>query len=152
MHGDRKKGKTVHTVAIQDRKDDRAQIDALTSAFFNAFSRKDGGNVNLDTIYRLFIPEGLIVKACADATQSYSVVGFIEPREKLLNGAALTSFREEELSGRTDIFGNIAQRFSSYRKWGVLSGEAFENQGMKVFQFVRMPAGWRISALAWYDD
>lgn len=132
--------------------DDRAQIDELTSAFFNVFSREDGANVSLAPIYQMFIPEASIVKGGAGATEVYSLATFIEPREKLLNGEALTSFREEEISGRTEVFGSIAQRVSLYRKWGVLSGEPFENRGTKVLQFAKMPAGWKISALAWYDE
>jgi len=70
----------------------------------------------------------------------------------LLNGGAFASFHEQEVSGTTEIFGNIAQRFGRYRKWGVQNGVAFEQFGTKTMQFVRTPEGWKISALAWDDD
>jgi len=35
---------------------------------------------------------------------------------------------------------------------GCLDGRAFRTRGMKTFQFVRTPAGWRISAVAWDDE
>ena len=50
------------------------------------------------------------------------------------------------------MFGNIAQRLSLYHKSGVSSGVAFHQRGIKTFQFVRTPQGWRIGAVAWDDQ
>lgn len=132
--------------------DDEAEIDALTAAFFAVFSRENGAPVSLASVSVLFIEECRIVKAGEGTFETYSLPAFIEPRERLLNGPDLTHFREHEVSGRTQIYGNIAQRFSLYRKEGVRSGEAFEAHGAKTFQFVRTPQGWKIGALAWYDQ
>lgn len=76
----------------------------------------------------------------------------IESREKLLNEGLLVDFKEEELFERTEIFGNIAHRFSLYRKSGILSGGAFETKGMKTIQFIKTSNGWKISSLAWDDE
>jgi len=34
----------------------------------------------------------------------------------------------------------------------VLNGEAFAARGVIFTQFVRTPAGWRMSAMAWDDE
>jgi hypothetical protein len=70
----------------------------------------------------------------------------------LLSCGRLVEFFEEEVSGRTDLFGGVAQRFSVYRKSGVLDGVAFSARGVKTLQFVRTVDGWRISAVAWEDE
>ena len=70
----------------------------------------------------------------------------------MLSNGTLTDFREWELSGHTEIFGDIAQHFCSYAKAGVLLGASFTGRGMKTMQFVRTAAGWRISAVAWDDE
>ncbi|MBK3494158.1 hypothetical protein JFL43_04645 [Viridibacillus sp. YIM B01967] len=62
------------------------------------------------------------------------------------------NFKEEEVYEITEIFGNIAHRFSLYRKIGVLAGEAFDTMGMKTMQFIRTPCGWKISSIAWDDE
>ena len=77
---------------------------------------------------------------------------FIAPRERLLNDGTLTEFHEIETAGRTDIFGNIAQRVSTYRKAGMMRGTPFESRGIKVFQFIKGPRGWRIAAVSWDDE
>ena len=135
-----------------ERQDDQREIDGLTAAFFNLFALDAGGRVDLDGIHDLFIPEGVIVKACVGAMEVYDVCAFVTPRVQLLNSGAFTSFHEQEVSGQTDIFQNIAQRFSRYRKWGERAGMTFEQFGTKSIQFVRTPEGWKISALVWDDD
>ena len=77
---------------------------------------------------------------------------FIEPRARLLADGTLTEFREQEITARTDIVGNIAQRVSSYCKSGQMAGERVDGKGIKVLQFVRTATGWRISAVAWDDE
>ncbi len=55
----------------------------------------------------------------------------------------LTRFRAEELSEATQVFGNVAQRFSAYAKPGHRERNAFEARGMISTQFIpgRLPAG-----------
>ncbi len=135
-----------------ERDDDQGEIDGLTTAFFNLFALDEGGRVDLDAIHDLFIPEGVIVKACTGAMEVYDLSSFAAPRVQLLNSGEFTSFHEQEVSGKTDIFQNVAQRFSRYRKWGERAGVAFESHGTKSIQFVKTPGGWKISALVWDDD
>ncbi len=130
---------------------DRRAIDDLVERFFAAFTNANGAVPRVESIFELFIPAGVITKAIEGA-EVYSLRSFVEPRAQLLTSGALTEFSEEEISGRTDVIGNIAQRLSTYRKSGVLSGKPFEAKGAKVFQFVRTSAGWRISAVAWDDE
>ena len=56
------------------------------------------------------------------------------------------------MSGRTDVAGDVAHRFSAYAKTWVQDGRACSGRGTKTLQVVRTPGGWRISALAWYDE
>jgi hypothetical protein len=131
---------------------DRAAIDDLVRRFFAAFTNKDDAAPNVDDLTALFMPSGVIVKAVGVETEVYSVQSFIVPRRRILADGTLRDFSEEETDARTDIAGNIAQRISLYRKSGVMAGERFEAKGIKVMQFVRMPNGWRISAVSWDDE
>jgi len=130
---------------------DKQAIDEVAAAFFNAFGNRDGAFPDVDSLYRLFIPEALIVKNVGGIPEIYDVVGFVEPRRVLLTGGSLINFSEEEIFERTEIFGNIAHRFSHYRKSWTASGEMLAGQGAKTIQLVRTPTGWRIASLAWDD-
>ena len=133
----------------QDNEADLAAIDAVIAAFFGAFTNKNGA-ADLGRLRTLTIAQCVIVKA--SAPEIYGLEDFIAPRAKLLNGGALAEFEEIETSSSTDIFGNIAQRLSLYRKSGILSGKPFAATGVNQFLLVRMDGGWKIAAVTWDDE
>jgi hypothetical protein len=131
---------------------DEAQIAVLVRTFFAAFVSGPDCATRLDALRDLFLQEAVIVRTCGLAPAVYDVDGFIAPRRALLTSGAIRDFREWEVSGRTEVFGDIAQRVCSYAKAGIEHGNPFSARGMKMLQFVRTPAGWRISAAAWDDE
>lgn len=122
----------------------------MVRAFFAAFTSGPNCAARLDALPEMFLPEAVVVRTCG-APVVYDVDGFIAPRRALLTGGGLTDFREWQVSSRTDVSGDIAQHFCSYAKSGVQDGTPFTCEGVKVLQFVRTSAGWRISAVAWDD-
>lgn len=130
---------------------DRAAIADLVRTFFAAFVSGADSAARLDALREAFLPQAVITRTCGGEPAVYDVEAFIGPRRDLLSSGRLTGFREWELSGRSDLFGDIAQHFCGYAKSGVQDGTPFTGRGMKSFQFVRTPAGWRISAVAWDD-
>lgn len=136
----------------EEQETTKSILDELTRIFYNLFTNKDGKKPNVEGIHQLFIPEGLIIKNSGSAPEIYTLQQFIEPRIKLLTGGSLINFSEKEVTERTEIFGNIAHRFSTYHKSGVLAGKKFETTGMKTIQFIKTTAGWKISSLAWDDE
>jgi hypothetical protein len=133
---------------------DRSAIAELVRIFFAAFTSGDEADcaARLGALRSVFLPEAVIVRTGGGEPAVYDVDGFIAPRQALLSGGRLTDFREWELTGQTELFGDIAQHFGSYAKSGVQDGVPFTARGMKTMQFVRTPAGWRISAAAWDDE
>jgi len=131
---------------------DKTDIDTTARAFFDAFTNGEGAPSNIDRLYRLFLPECVIVGVAAGVAKVYDLAGFVEPRRRILSDGTLTGFREEERSEQTAIFGNIAQRTSRYAKSWVADGRSHAGAGVKSLQFVRMPDGWKIAALVWEDD
>lgn len=134
---------------LHDNEADLVAIDAVIAAFFGAFTNKHR-LADLARLRVLTIAQCVIVKA--SAPEIYGLEDFIAPRAKLLNGGPLTEFEEVETSSSTDIFGNIAQRLSLYRKSGILSGNRFAATGVNQFLLVRMEADWKIAAVTWDDE
>lgn len=130
---------------------DKQALDRIVAQFFAAFVSSDRGETRLESITRLFLPQAVIVQACG-ALAIHSLSSFIEPRQKILTDGTLLQFEEHEVSEKTVIFGDIAQRLTVYQKSGVLSGKPFVEKGVKSFQFVRAGPDWKISSLSWYDE
>ncbi len=128
-----------------------AQIDALIGRFFAAFGNRGGALPTLPALPHWCLPEARIQRCDATGVATLDLHGFIAPRAELLASGRLREFEEHETAQRTDIDGGIAQRWSHYRKCGVLDGLAFAAEGRKAFQLVRTPQGWKIAALAWQD-
>ncbi|MHA3704572.1 DUF4440 domain-containing protein [Jatrophihabitans sp. YIM 134969] len=131
--------------------DDVTEIEGVVDRFFAAFTSGPGLVDRLERLRGLFVPEAVVVRTCGQPLTVYDVNGFIAPRLTLLTGGTLTDFREWELAGRTDVFGDVASHWCSYAKTWVQDGVQHSGGGMKTLQLVRTPAGWRISAAAWDD-
>ena len=138
--------------AGQDATWDHAEIEGMVAAFFAAFASGPESSTRLGTLRSMFLPQAVIVSTCGAEPAVCGVEGFITPRETLLSGGALVDFKEWEVSGRVDQFGDIAHWFGSYAKEGVQDGTPFAGRGMKTMQFIRTPEGWRITAAAWDDE
>ena len=135
-----------------DRDAVKAELDRLTAEFLQAVSFEAGAMPPYENISGLFIETGLLIKNTASTPEISTVRQFIESRRALVNSGELTRFREAELSETTQIFGNVAHRFSAYVKSGTSKGSHFEARGMISTQFILTPAGWRMSAMAWDDE
>jgi hypothetical protein len=138
--------------AVPTTATDRAEIQGIVRAFFAAFTSGPDSPTRLDTLRSVFLPQAVIIRTCGTEPVVYGVEDFIAPREALLCGGTLVDFREWSLSGRTDLFGDVAAWFGTYAKAGVQDGTPFTGRGTKSLQFVRTSRGWRISAAAWDDE
>lgn len=130
---------------------DEHAINELTAQFFGAFTNHGGAAPDIDRLYHLFTRDARIIRNIGGNPQVFDVAEFVEPRRAVLTDGSLVNFCEEEVSARTDIFGNIAHRFSRYRKSWVASGEPCEGEGAKSLQFLRTPEGWKVASLIWDD-
>jgi hypothetical protein len=136
----------------QDNVSAKREIDLLTSAFFSAVSFKEGEKPDYQNLYQIFIESGQFFKNISGSPEISTVSQFIEPRQKLIAAGELTSFRETEMAEITEIFGNIAHRFSHYEKSGRSAGSEIVGRGIISLQFVMTGNGWRISSMAWDDE
>ncbi len=130
----------------------KSELKRLTDGFFRAVSFEPGETPAYASIYELFIETGLLIKNSGATPEISSVRQFIEPRQAIVSTGELTRFREAELSEFTEIFGNVAHRFSGYVKSGTSKGMPFEVRGLISTQFVLTPSGWKISSMAWDDE
>ena len=130
----------------------KAEIDTVTAAFFRAVSFDDGETPPYANLYDIFIEGGQIIKNSSSSPEIYTVRQFIEPRQRIVESGALKSFRESETAEITEIFGNVAHRFSVYEKRGLSARTTIEGRGVISIQFIATPTGWKISSMAWDDE
>jgi hypothetical protein len=108
----------------------KSELKRLTDEFFRAVSFEPGEAPSYGSIHELFIEDGLLIKNTGATPEISRVRQFIEPRQAMVNSGELTRFRETEFSDSTEVFGNVAHRFSAYAKSGTLNGVPFEQASL----------------------
>jgi hypothetical protein len=130
----------------------KRELDQLIAAFFRAVSFPSGEQPPYGDLSSLFVENGLLIKNSLATPEIATVSQFIEPRERVVRAGELSTFREVELAEITELFGNVAHRFSTYEKSGILNGAPLVARGVISTQFIMTPEGWKISAMAWDDE
>src|SRR4051794_24588261 len=93
--------------AISDATEDRGALAEIVRTFFAAFTSGPDATARLDALRAVFLPGAVIVRTCGGEPAVYDVDGFIAPRQALLASGTLVDFRECELRGHTEVFGDI---------------------------------------------
>lgn len=136
----------------RDAASSKQELDALTAAFFRAVSFREGEKPAYSDLYTLFIESAYLIKNSATTPEISTVRQFIEPRQRMVDTGELLRFEEVETAEITEIFGNVAHRFSTYAKEGISMGTPIAARGVISTQFIMTPEGWRISCMAWDDE
>lgn len=131
---------------------DREAVAALLGTFFAAFTSGPDVGERVQGLRALFLPGAVVVRTCGDEPQLLDVDAFVSPRAALLTAGSVQEFREWELDGRTELFGDVASHVCSYAKSWVQDGTPATGRGVKALHLVRTAAGWRISSLVWDDE
>ncbi len=130
---------------------DQVLIDEVTQQFFNVFTTTNGEKPTIQYLKKVCIKQVVIINNNKQVPAIFTLENFIKPREELLTNGTLIDFSESEISHTTEIFKNIAHRFSLYKKSGILNGVEFHTEGMKTIQFIKVAEAWKISSIAWSD-
>lgn len=141
-------GKTMLQYALST---DEIQIGKITRSFFKLFDNTLN-EPDFEPVYQLCTTSASIIRKSAIHADFYGLESFIEPRRKILTDGTLQQFTEFETDEETRIIGNIAQRYSKYRKQGMLNGVYFEGRGHKFFHFMKEAGEWKIAHVIWEDE
>jgi hypothetical protein len=131
---------------------DTRNIADIVRRFFAAVSFEIGHRPSYEAIRDLFLADGRLIKNSGAAPEVTTVAEFIDARQKMVDAGLLKWFHESEISATTEVFGNIAHRLSIYEKRGYSGETPLDGRGVISTQFVRTPAGWKISSMAWDDE
>lgn len=130
----------------------RSELARLMTEFFRAVSFQPGEAPPYHMLHDLFVRGGKLIRNSGEEPEITTVEEFIAPRQRMVDRGELSEFEEAESDETTEIFGNIAHRFSTYHKRGRAGDAEFAARGVISTQFVRTPGGWKMSSMAWDDE
>lgn len=133
---------------------DRAEIAALIRDCYAMVSGSAGPR-DWSRQGELFHPDCRQMRTGMDANNTPWIEIF-SPEEYATNADALLStmdFYEVELVNRIEVFGNMAQAWSSYEAKHHPDDAEPERRGINAFQFYKGPEGkWRIISMIWDNE
>ncbi len=127
---------------------DDAAIKKAVDDAYASISFKSGDQPRYDSIQYYFIPQAQLINYITDTAQILSINDFVKAFRNYVESTKITSFNEQEIYGRTDQFGNIAQRISTYKTF-VNSTDIVKERGVNSFQLIKTPQGWKVSSIIW---
>jgi len=139
------------TVAENNQQHKMPDEDGIKKAVDDAYqiiSFKAGQSLNYDSIRTSFIPQAQLMNFRTDSLQVLTLDQFIDAYKNFVKDAGIKSFYEKEVFGKTDQFGKIAQRMSTYASY-INTMNTVGERGVNSFQLVKTPKGWRVSSIIW---
>jgi hypothetical protein len=137
-------------------------LDAIVSALYASVSFPSGSSPDWARFRSLFQPSALMIRvdprvtalppserSDAPALIATPVDAYIARTQALIDAGTLRGFEERELVRRTEVFGDVAQVFSSYER--SVEGSPLV-RGVNSMSLVKDGLRWWIAAVAWTDE
>jgi len=127
--------------------DDAAITKAVHDAYA-AISFKKGDKPRVGEIKNYFIPQAQFINFRTDHAEIVSLPQIVELYKQMIDEGKINLFYEEELYGKTEQFGRIAHRISTYKTYHNTM-DTIAERGVNSFQLIKTPQGWRVSSIIW---
>jgi hypothetical protein len=135
------------------RQPDFQSIDGLIKAFYECISFAEGKSPDWDRFRPLFASAATpCIRMTADSVMVMDREGFIGFFGGRIKKGILRSFVENETGRTAELYGNLAQVFSTYEKRMNLDDPGKPIRGINGFQLFFRNGRWWISSVAWQDE
>nr|WP_294941473.1 hypothetical protein [uncultured Mucilaginibacter sp.] len=124
---------------------------AITKAVHDAYaaiSFKKGEKPRFDEIGNYFIPQAQLINFRTDTTDITPLPIFIALYKQFVADGHIDMFYEEEAFGKTEQFGRVAHRISTYNTY-LNTRDSIAERGVNSFQLIKTPKGWKVSSIIW---
>ncbi len=150
-----------NNLAAMNQLADVDSIDGIVVALYASVSFPSGGAPDWARFRSLFEPAAILIRIDprltalpasereAPAMVANPVETFIERTQAMIDAGHLPWFEEHELVRRTEVYGDIAQVFSSYER---SAGDRPMVRGVNSLQLVKDGLRWWIAVVAWTDE
>ncbi len=137
---------------------DVASIQAIVAALYDAISFAPGGRPDWARLRTLLLDRARLIPPPSGDPPALRVIdfdtwmtesnAFLDRSDAAGEGFRARGFREAELAGRAEQFGDIAHVFSTYGSYQWGSDQPFA-RGINSIQLVRQGGRWWVATILW---
>lgn len=136
----------------QARPEDAASVSAIVKASYEAISGPPGQKLNLDRFRSLFLPNAQLVSVNIKDGAGQARLMTLDQFTTMVSGAiGKEGHIERELSERIDVYGNIANVWSSYESRAT-PDDPHVMRGINSIQLFNDGKRWWISGAQWQHE
>lgn len=137
----------------RESESDTSSIDAVVKALYESLSFPEGKVPDLERLRNLFTQEASFTRVNKDnKVDLMKTETFIRSFQERMDKGLIKSFHESEIAQTRQVFGQIAQVFSTYRKGINVSDPEKMGRGINSIQLFYQGGRWRICAILWMDE
>ncbi len=127
-------------------------IQAAVDRLYRSVCFRKGERPDTGALRDLFMAGGRLINCDEDPPEVMTVEAFIAEMEKQIAGGTVGEFHEKEITHRTDLFGRVAQRFSTYEARFDWSAEEPFAVGINSIQLIETDGAWKVASLVWNNE
>jgi hypothetical protein len=122
-----------------------AEISETVADLYRVISIKKGEIPDWEKFRSLFFPGAQLVSNSGETPVAWGVEKFISYYRERIKDKTVEEFQEGEIAQKTEIFGKIAHRFSTYE------AKPYK-RGINSIQLLKVQDKWLVTSLIWNDE
>ncbi|HNQ14613.1 MAG TPA: hypothetical protein PKM58_03560 [Pyrinomonadaceae bacterium] len=134
---------------------DVESIDSIIKAVYDVISGDAGAKRDWDRFHSLFYKNARLIPSGKNATTGVVGANALSPEEyvkRVESVFAKDGFYERELASRREVYGNIAQVFSTYVSFRKADDKKPFMRGINSFQLLNDGKRWWILTIFWQGE
>ncbi len=134
---------------------DVASVDAIMKAVYDVISGEAGEARDWDRFRTLFHKDARLIPTGKNSTTGIVGARALSPDDYIKGNAPFfekNGFFEKEIARKTDIYGNIAQVFSTYAAYKTAADKEPFMRGINSFQLLNDGTRWWVLTIYWQAE
>ncbi len=134
---------------------DVASIDAIMKAVYDVISGEAGEKRDWDRFRTLFHKDARLIPSGKNPTTGIVSARSLSPEDYIKGNAPFfekNGFFEKEIARKTDVYGNVAQVFSTYAAYKTAADKEPFMRGINSFQLLNDGTRWWVLTIYWQAE
>lgn len=123
-------------------------IDHLTERFYQGVSFNTEHFPNFDQVQELFSGSGKLINNSSNPPVDFTVQTYAHSIMSQIEAGDASYFVQQEISDKTEIFGNMAQRISVF-EYSFVKNTPDWQRGVNFIQYICTDSKWLITSMIW---